>query len=158
MTSVCDIYFEWTCSSYLSPCPSNLQRTLYEHRTSHRTNPYYKAKMPSQRQAVHATNAPKPNGNYSHVIRQGNILHVAGWMGDDPESGKIVPGGIEAQTVCSILPITISVFERTISPISFLSLGYPDTRYTCISITAYDYTRNAQSSTYKPASKLLAQI
>ena len=55
--------------------------------------------MPSTRQAVYAENAPKPNGNYSHVIRQGNILHVAGWMGDDPETGKIVSGGIEAQTV-----------------------------------------------------------
>jgi len=55
--------------------------------------------MPSSRQAVYASAAPKPNGNYSHVIRQGNTLHVAGWMGDDPETGKIVDGGIEAQTV-----------------------------------------------------------
>lgn len=55
--------------------------------------------MPSLRQAVHASAAPKPNGNYSHVIRQGNTLHVAGWMGDDPKTGKIVEGGIEAQTV-----------------------------------------------------------
>jgi len=55
--------------------------------------------MPSSRQAVYASAAPKPNGNYSHVIRQGNTLHVAGWMGDDPETGKIVEGGIEAQTV-----------------------------------------------------------
>jgi len=57
--------------------------------------------MSSSRQAVYADKAPKPNGNYSHVIRQGNILHVAGWMGDDPETGKIVAGGIEAQTVQS---------------------------------------------------------
>ncbi|KAF7845807.1 hypothetical protein BT93_L0563 [Corymbia citriodora subsp. variegata] len=58
--------------------------------------------MPSQRVAVHALEAPKPNGNYSHVIRSGNILHVAGWMGDDPKTGKIVEGGIEAQTEQSI--------------------------------------------------------
>ncbi|GAB7341276.1 hypothetical protein MBLNU457_7550t1 [Dothideomycetes sp. NU457] len=58
--------------------------------------------MSSSRQAVYAEKAPKPNGNYSHVIRQGNILHVAGWMGDDPETGKIVAGGIEAQTERSI--------------------------------------------------------
>ncbi|KAK8206881.1 hypothetical protein M8818_004716 [Zalaria obscura] len=61
--------------------------------------------MPSTRQAVHATAAPRPNGNYSHVIRQGDTLHVAGWMGDDPETGKIVEGGIEAQTERAILNI-----------------------------------------------------
>ncbi|THW67873.1 hypothetical protein D6D19_09094 [Aureobasidium pullulans] len=59
--------------------------------------------MPSQRQAIHASSAPKPNGNYSHVVREGNTLHIggekAGWMGDDPVTGDIVPGGIEAQTV-----------------------------------------------------------
>lgn len=26
-------------------------------------------------------------------------MHVAGWMGDDPQTGQIVEGGIEAQTV-----------------------------------------------------------
>ncbi|THW39212.1 hypothetical protein D6D22_06372 [Aureobasidium pullulans] len=33
--------------------------------------------MPSQRQAIHASSAPKPNGNYSHVVREGNTLHIA---------------------------------------------------------------------------------
>ncbi|KAF2112290.1 endoribonuclease L-PSP [Lophiotrema nucula] len=61
--------------------------------------------MPYTRRAIHAPNAPKPNGNYSHVVRQGNTLHIAGWMGDDPETGKIVEGGIEAQTERSILNI-----------------------------------------------------
>lgn len=55
--------------------------------------------MPSTRTAIYAAKAPKPNGNYSHVVRQGNTLHVAGWMGDDPETGEIVSGGIAAQTV-----------------------------------------------------------
>lgn len=32
--------------------------------------------MPSQRQAIHASSAPKPNGNYSHVVREGNTLHI----------------------------------------------------------------------------------
>ncbi|THW56319.1 hypothetical protein D6D20_08822 [Aureobasidium pullulans] len=61
--------------------------------------------MPSQRQAIHAPSAPKPNGNYSHVVREGNTLHVAGWMGDDPTTGDIVPGGIEPQTHRAILNI-----------------------------------------------------
>jgi 2-iminobutanoate/2-iminopropanoate deaminase len=56
--------------------------------------------MPSQRNAIHAANAPAPNGNYSHAVLSGSTLHIAGWMGDDPVTGKIVAGGIEAQTVC----------------------------------------------------------
>ncbi|KAJ4359902.1 uncharacterized protein N0V89_000459 [Didymosphaeria variabile] len=58
--------------------------------------------MPSQRKAIHALDAPKPNGNYSHVVREGNTLHIAGWMGDDPTTGTIVEGGIEGQTVQAI--------------------------------------------------------
>jgi len=74
--------------------------------------------MPTSRQAVYAHQAPKPNGNYSHVIRQGNILHVAGWMGDDPETGKIVPGGIEAQTVTQILLGRPSIHRTSIHDMS----------------------------------------
>jgi len=56
--------------------------------------------MPSSRQAVWAPKAPKPNGNYSHVVKAKNgMVYLAGWMGDDPETGKIVSGGIAAQTV-----------------------------------------------------------
>lgn len=61
--------------------------------------------MPSTRVAVHAPGAPKPNGNYSHCIRDGNTLHICGFMGDDPETGKIVEGGVEAQTERAILNI-----------------------------------------------------
>jgi len=43
--------------------------------------------------------APKPNGSYSHVIHAGGLLHVCGWMGDVPETGEIIEGGVEAQTV-----------------------------------------------------------
>ena len=57
--------------------------------------------MPSSRQAIHAPGAPKPNGDYSHAVKASNgTLYLAGWMGDDPETGDIVEGGIEAQTVC----------------------------------------------------------
>jgi len=55
----------------------------------------------SQRKAIQVAGAPKPNGNYSLVVREGNTLHIAGWMGDDPETGKIAKGGIQAQTVSS---------------------------------------------------------
>ncbi|KAK7187766.1 hypothetical protein DPSP01_010814 [Paraphaeosphaeria sporulosa] len=58
--------------------------------------------MPSSRNVIHARTAPRPNGNYSHVVRSGSTLHVAGWMGDDPTTEDIVEGGIEAQTVQAI--------------------------------------------------------
>lgn len=56
--------------------------------------------MPYTREAVWAPNAPKPNGKYSHVVKsKSGMVYLAGWMGDDPETGAIVSGGIEAQTV-----------------------------------------------------------
>lgn len=61
--------------------------------------------MPSLRQALLAPNAPKPNGNYSHAVRSGNMLYLAGWMGDDPTTGQILSQDIEAQTERAILNI-----------------------------------------------------
>ncbi|GAB1739813.1 hypothetical protein NU219Hw_g4748t1 [Hortaea werneckii] len=46
----------------------------------------------------HSSAAPKPNGNYSHVLKAGGLLHICGWMGDVPETGEIIEGGVEAQT------------------------------------------------------------
>jgi len=59
--------------------------------------------MPSQRKTTHADAAPAPNGNYSHVVHAGGLLHVCGWMGNVPETGEIIEGGIEAQTVSDLL-------------------------------------------------------
>jgi len=53
----------------------------------------------STRQAIDAPAAPKPNGNYSHVVRSGDKLYLCGWMGDDPKTGEIVEGDIGTQTV-----------------------------------------------------------
>lgn len=79
-----------------STCPiSNPNSTLSSFSTTHLSS-----RIMSTRQAIHAPAAPKPNGNYSHVIRSGDKLFLCGWMGDDPETGEIVGGGIEAQTVC----------------------------------------------------------
>ena len=66
--------------------------------------------MPSSCQAIHATNAPKPNGNYSHAVHSGNTLHLAGWMGDDPTTGRIISEDIEAQSERATLNIK-SVLE-----------------------------------------------
>ena len=55
----------------------------------------------SERTLKTVPGAPSANYNaYALVVRStGDIIRVAGWMGDDPETGKIVDGGVEAQAV-----------------------------------------------------------
>jgi len=47
---------------------------------------------------VKTENAPKAIGPYSAATRFGNLVFTAGQLGIDPQSGELVPGGIEAQT------------------------------------------------------------
>ncbi|KAM0706157.1 hypothetical protein Q7P35_006706 [Cladosporium inversicolor] len=56
--------------------------------------------QPYTRLSFHSSSAPAPNGNYSHAILQQSsaTLHIAGWMGDETMTGKIVEGGVGAQT------------------------------------------------------------
>lgn len=70
---------------------------------------------PYTRRSFHSPSAPAPNGNYSHAILQQSpaTLHIAGWMGDDPSTGKIVEGGIGAQTVRSS-QISCFIFQQSI--------------------------------------------
>ena len=59
--------------------------------------------MPSNIKAVSVPDAAKPIGNYSHAVISGNQVHVAGQLGQDPTTGQIVEGGIEAQVVSQYL-------------------------------------------------------
>jgi 2-iminobutanoate/2-iminopropanoate deaminase len=42
--------------------------------------------------------APQPLGPYSHGIRTGSWVFTSGTIGNDPSTGKLVPGGVEAET------------------------------------------------------------
>jgi len=42
--------------------------------------------------------APKAIGPYSAATRLGNLVFTAGQLGIDPQSGELVPDGIETQT------------------------------------------------------------
>lgn len=42
--------------------------------------------------------APDPVGPYSPVVKSGSLAFLAGQIGLHPETGKLVEGGIEAQT------------------------------------------------------------
>ena len=44
------------------------------------------------------SSAPAAVGPYSQAIRCGEAIYTAGQLGLDPETGKLVEGGIQAQT------------------------------------------------------------
>jgi 2-iminobutanoate/2-iminopropanoate deaminase len=47
---------------------------------------------------ISSPDAPKAIGPYSQAIRSGDFIFCSGQAGFDPETGKIVEGGIRAQT------------------------------------------------------------
>ncbi len=59
------------------------------------------AQSPDQtagREVVVTELAPKAIGPYSQAIRVGNAVYLSGQIALDPETGKMIEGGVEAQT------------------------------------------------------------
>ena len=54
--------------------------------------------MSHNKEAIETNKAPKAIGPYSQAIEIDNTLYLAGQIGLDPASGKLVDGGIEKQT------------------------------------------------------------
>jgi 2-iminobutanoate/2-iminopropanoate deaminase len=52
----------------------------------------------SKKQVLASRKAALPIGPYSQGIRVGDFVFVAGEKGIDPRTGKVVPGGIKAET------------------------------------------------------------
>jgi 2-iminobutanoate/2-iminopropanoate deaminase len=52
----------------------------------------------SKKKVLTSRKAALPIGPYSQGIQVGNLIFVAGEKGIDPNTGKIVPGGIAAET------------------------------------------------------------
>ena len=50
------------------------------------------------KEIIFTEKAPKPVGPYSQAIRSGDFVFVSGQIAIDPESSKVVEGGIETQT------------------------------------------------------------
>lgn len=48
---------------------------------------------------VFTEKAPKPVGSYSQAVISGDFVFVSGQIAIDPETSKVIEGGIEAQTV-----------------------------------------------------------
>lgn len=51
-----------------------------------------------KREIIRTDNAPAAIGPYSQGIKTGSLIFTAGQIALDPASGKLVEGGIEAQT------------------------------------------------------------
>ena len=51
-----------------------------------------------QKKVLTSSKAALPIGPYSQGIQVGNLIFVAGEKGIDPQTGKVVPGGIMAET------------------------------------------------------------
>jgi 2-iminobutanoate/2-iminopropanoate deaminase len=50
-----------------------------------------------EKKAVSSDQAPKALGPYSQAIRWGNLMFISGQVGIDPDTGKLVEGGVEAE-------------------------------------------------------------
>ena len=50
-----------------------------------------------KREIFHTDDAPAAIGPYSQAVGFGNLVFAAGQAGLDPKTGKLVPGGVEAQ-------------------------------------------------------------
>lgn len=56
--------------------------------------------MTSERShSIETAKAPTPVGPYSQAVRSGSFLFLSGQIGLDPETGKLIKGGVEVQSL-----------------------------------------------------------
>ncbi len=71
-------------------------------------------------------NAPKPVGPYSIAVRSNGFIFCSGQVGVDPQSNKLVEGGVEAQAkqvlenLSAVLKASGSSFEKVTMATIFL--------------------------------------
>jgi len=75
---------------------------------------------------VTSDKAPSAIGPYSVAIQTGNLVFTSGQLGMDPQTGDLVPGGIEAETrqaltnIQHVLADSGSALEAVVKTIVFL--------------------------------------
>ncbi len=52
-----------------------------------------------KKRIVRTDRAPEPIGPYNQAVEMGGLVFTSGQIGMDPSTGKLVDGGIEAETV-----------------------------------------------------------
>lgn len=67
------------------------------------------------RTLINPAKAPKAIGPYSHAVKVGNFLFLAGQLGIDPATGNLVPGGVREEMKRILENIAIVVTEAGFS-------------------------------------------
>ncbi|MCL5958596.1 MAG: Rid family detoxifying hydrolase [Chloroflexi bacterium] len=79
------------------------------------------------RQPIRPAGAPRPGGSYTPAMRVGSLIYTAGHIGDDPKTGVVVAGGIEAETkqtltnLSAVLEAASSSLDRVIKTTVFIT-------------------------------------
>ena len=79
------------------------------------------------RKVIASNSVPAAVGPYSQAVRTGNLLFTSGQIGIDPQLGKLVEGGVEAQArqvmknLTSLLEAGGSDFSRAVKTVIFLA-------------------------------------
>ena len=74
--------------------------------------------MKRERTAITAEGAPQVLGPYAQAVAVGDLVFCAGQVGLDPASGRLVPGGVEAETA--------RVLENLAAVLAAAALGLGD--------------------------------
>ena len=63
----------------------------------------------TRREVLMPEGSPKPLGPYSHGVRSGRWVFTSGTVGIDPATGKLVPGGVAAETRQALTNLTATL-------------------------------------------------
>ena len=81
----------------------------------------------SEKICLHTEQAPAAIGPYSQAIQVGNVVYTSGQIALDPETGALVPGGIDAQAhrvfqnLKAVLASAGCTFENVVKTVVFLT-------------------------------------
>lgn len=81
----------------------------------------------SEKICLHTEQAPAAIGPYSQAIQVGNVVYTSGQIALNPETGALVPGGIEAQAhrvfqnLKAVLASAGCTFENVVKTVVFLT-------------------------------------
>ncbi len=78
-------------------------------------------------EVIHTNKAPQPIGPYVQGIKANGFLYAAGQIALDPETGELVPGGLEQQarrvldSVTAVLEAAGSSWDQAVKTTIYLS-------------------------------------
>jgi len=113
---------------------------------------------------VSTQHAPAAVGPYSQAVRSGGFLYTAGQVGLDPATGKLVPGGVEAEArqalrnLAAVLEAGGSGLARVVKTTVFVADMADFQRVNAIYAEAFGDHRPARSTVQAAALPLGARV